>query len=124
MVRAMALEKCFENSPYLPSFEALTRSRHSGLARARISSSVFSMMFTEDSTAAMLFLVHEVIAGRLLHRVLARLRIAAGNREHVPVRVIHLHGVAAVVVAGPAGLLAEEGVVRDALRRAMAMLQF
>ena len=37
--------------------------------------------------------------------------------------VVHLHGVAAVVVARPAGLLAEQRVLRDALRGAMAVLQ-
>src|SRR6185503_2670973 len=114
MASAMALEKFFANSPYLPSFEALTRSRQSGLAIARISASVFSVMF----------ILHQVIARRLLHGVLAGLRIAARNRQHVPVRVVHLHGVAPVVVARPAGLLAEQRVLRDALGGAMAVLQF
>src|SRR5690606_27329366 len=49
MARARELEKFFANSPYLPSLEALTRSRHRRLAVARISSSVFSMMFTRGS---------------------------------------------------------------------------
>src|SRR5688572_30732612 len=131
MASAMAREKLRANSPYLPSFEDLTRSRHSGLAMARISSSVFSVMFTEEigfmgiATPGMLVLVpDQVIARRLLHGVFACLRIAARNRQHVPVRVVHLHGVAAVVVAGPAGLLAEQRVLRDALGGAVAMLQF
>src|SRR5688500_168448 len=114
MASAIALEKLRANSPYLPSFEDLTRSRHSGFAMARISSSVFSVMFIPD----------EVIARRLLHGVFTGVRIAARNREHVPVRVVHLHGVAAVVVARPAGLLAEQRVLRDALGRAVAVLQF
>jgi len=49
MARASELEKFLANSPYLPSFEYLTRSSHRGLARARISSSVFSTMFTRGS---------------------------------------------------------------------------
>src|SRR5262245_42710997 len=114
MASAMELEKFLANSPYLPSFEALTRSRHSGLAMDRISSSFFSVMFIPD----------EVIAGRLLHGVLAGHRIAARNRQNVPVGVVHLHGVAAVVVTRPAGLLAEQRVLRDALGGAMSVLQF
>src|SRR5688572_17694370 len=45
---------------------------------------------------------HQVITRRLLHRVLAALRIAARNGQHVPVRVVHLHRIAPVVVARPA----------------------
>src|SRR5688572_25550777 len=52
MASAMALEKLRANSPYLPSLEDLTRSRHSGLAMARISSSVFWVMFTEENSGA------------------------------------------------------------------------
>src|SRR5580765_7967281 len=136
MASAMALEKFLANSPYLPSFEDLTRSRHSGPAMARISPSVFSVMFTRASarpetgfkgiaTVAMLVLVpHEVIARRLLHGVFAALRIATRNRQHVPICVVHLHGVAPVVVTRPAGLLAEQCVLRDALGSAMTVLQF
>src|SRR5690242_15478632 len=102
MASANELEKFRTNSPYLASFEALMRSRHSGLAMARISSSVLSMIFTDFRTAAMLLLIHQVVAGRFFHRVFARLRIAARNRQHVPVGVVHLHGVPAVVVARPA----------------------
>src|SRR5215204_2623174 len=114
MASAMALEKLRANSPYLPSFEDLTRSRHSGAAMARISSSAFSVMFIPD----------QVIARRLLHGVFAAVRIAARNRQHVPVCIVHLHGVAPVVVTRPAGLLAEQGVLGDALGGAMAVLQF
>src|SRR5665213_3272147 len=49
MASAMELEKFLANSPYLPSFELLTRSRHKGSAMARISSSVFSTMLTRGS---------------------------------------------------------------------------
>src|SRR5688572_9973357 len=113
------------NSPYLPSLECLRRSRHKGSARARISSSVLSMMFTpgvlpSGGMAGLLF-VHQVVAGRLLHGVFAGLRIAARDREHVPVLVVHLHHVAAIVVARPARLLAEERVLRHALRGPVAV---
>src|SRR5688572_26985765 len=127
MASAMALEKLRANSPYLPSLEDLTRSRHSGLAMARISSSVFSVMFTEDNSSIsdMLGLVpDQVIARRLLHGVFAGLRIAARNRQDVPVRVVHLHGIPPVVVTRPARLLAEQRVLRDALGSAVTMLQF
>src|SRR5688572_4288298 len=103
MASAMALEKLRANSPYLPSLEDLTRSRHSGFAMARISSSVFWVMFTEEnsSTSDMLGLVpDQVIARRLLH------------------------GVTPVVVTRPARLLAEQRVLRDALGSAVTMLQF
>src|SRR5690349_7045187 len=98
MASAKELEKFFTKSPYLPSFEFFTRSRQSGFAMARISSSVFSVMFIPD----------EVIARRLLHGVLAGLGIAARDREHVPVGVVDLHRVAPVVIARPARLLAEQ----------------
>src|SRR3990172_66069 len=49
MASAMELEKFLTNSPYLPSFEYLTRSRHRGSAIDFISSSVFSIMFTRGS---------------------------------------------------------------------------
>src|SRR5688572_17156697 len=137
MASAMALEKFLANSPYFPSFEDLIRSRHSGPAMARISSSVFSVMFTRASprveeigfigiaTPGMLVLVpDQVIARRLLHGVFTGIRIAARNRQHGPARVVHLHGVTPVVVTRPAGLLAEQRVLRDALGSAMAMLQF
>src|SRR5687768_15090495 len=114
MASARELEKFFTKSPYLPSFEYFTKSRHSGLAMAKISSSVFSVMLGL-ATASMLLLVHQVVARRLLHGVVTGLRIPARNREHVPVRVVHLHGVAPVVVARPAGLLAEQRVLRDTL---------
>src|SRR4026207_1664971 len=114
MASAMALEKFRANFPSLPSVEDLTRSRHSGFAMARISSSVFSVIFIPD----------EVIARRLLHGVFAALRIAARDRQHVPVRVVHLQGVPPVVVTRPAGLLAEQRVLRDALGSAMTVLQF
>src|SRR5688572_25486496 len=130
MASARELEKFFTNSPYLPSFEYFTRSRHSGLAMARISSSVFPVMFTEESgfkgiaTSDMLLLVpDQVIAGRLLHGVFAGDRIATRHGQHVPVGVVYLHGVAPVVVARPTGLLAEQRVLRDALCRAMAVLE-
>src|SRR5687768_15280036 len=114
MASAMALEKFLAKSPYLPSFEDLTRSRHRGSAMARISASVFSMMFT---------IRNQVITGRLLHGVLAGLRIATRNGQHVPVCVVHFHGVAPVVIARPAGLLAEQRVLRDALGGTMTVLQ-
>src|SRR5512134_3378664 len=142
MASARELEKFLTNSPYLPSFECLMRSRHRGKAMARISASVFSMMFARASprggesgfaglktydmlaSSALLVFPDQVIAGRLLHGVFTGLRVAARNRQHVPVCVVHLHGVAPVVVARPARLLAEQRVLRDAFRGAMAVLQF
>jgi hypothetical protein len=50
MASASELEKFLTKSPYLPSFECLTSSRQKGSAMARISGSVFSMMFTRDSS--------------------------------------------------------------------------
>src|SRR3954469_16462510 len=50
MARAMEFEKFLTNSPYFPSFEFLTSSRHRGLAMTKISSSVLSMMFILDSS--------------------------------------------------------------------------
>src|SRR5512134_1717293 len=142
MASARELEKFLTNSPYLPSFDCLMRSRHRGRAMARISSSVLSTMLARDSPragesgfaglktydmpapSALLVFPDQVIAGRLLHGVFTGFRVAARNRQHVPVRVVHLHGVAPVVVARPTGLLAEQRVLRDALRSAMAVLQF
>src|SRR5580704_18024943 len=66
---------------------------------------------------------NQMITGRLLHGVFTCLRIAAGNSQYVPVCVVDLHGVAAVVVARPASLLAEQGVLRDALCGAMPVLE-
>src|SRR5690242_3383527 len=119
MARASSPEKCLTKSPYLPSFEYWTRLRHRGLAIARISSSVFPMMFTRGlppseetgfaglttddmrgfSGISLLVVRHQVIARRFLHGVLAGLRVAPRNSQHVPVRVVHFHGVAPVVVA-------------------------
>src|SRR5690349_7110658 len=134
MASASGLAKFRTNSSYLPSLEHLRRSRHSGSAIARISSSVFSIMFNASfclrrwllaplkAVIAMrlmlnasfwllrwlLALLSEVIAGRFLHGVFAGFRIAARDRQHVPVLVVHLHDVPPVVVAGPARLLAEQ----------------
>ena len=47
--RAIDMEKFLTNSPYLPSLEFLTRSRHKSSAMVRISSSVFSIIFKRGS---------------------------------------------------------------------------
>src|SRR5690348_10341500 len=115
---AKARENFATNSPYLPSLECLSSSRHKGSAIRRISESVFSTMFMRGSfpsRGTLLRLRDEVVAGRLFHRVLAGVGIAAGHGEHVPVLVVQLHGIPAIVVAGPTRLLAEERVVGDAL---------
>src|SRR4051812_41745437 len=100
MASASDLANFATNSPYLPSLECLRRSRHSGSARARISSSLFSMMFTCKASFGLglrlLVVRNEVIARRLLHGVFAGFRIPARDGEHVPVLVVHLHDVAAV----------------------------
>src|SRR5487761_2488826 len=99
MARAKDLANLATNSPYLPSLECLRRSRHRGSARARISSSVLSMMFNASFCLRRFVVCNQVIAGRLLHGVFAGLWIATRNGQHVPVLVVHVHGVAAVVVA-------------------------
>src|ERR1700726_3102696 len=129
MASARDLAKFLTNSPYLPSLEYLRRSRHRGSAMARISSSVLSMMFNASlmfNGGFRLWLVvrDQVIAGRLLHGVFAAFRIASRNGQHVPVLVVQLHDIAAVVVARPARLLAEQRVLRDALRGPVTVLQF
>src|SRR4029079_18534356 len=73
---------------------------------------------------SLLIFRNQMITGRLFHGVLAGFRIAARNRQDVPVFVVHLHGVAAVVVARPTRLLAEQGMLRYALRCAMPVLAF
>src|SRR5687768_1130487 len=127
MASASDLANFPTNASYLPSFECLRRSRHSRSAIARISSSVFSMMFNaivfNADFCLRLVVVDEVIAGRLLHGVLAGFRIAARNGQHVPVLVVHLHDVSPVVVTRPARLLAEQRVLRDALRGPMTVLE-
>src|SRR5687768_4496186 len=107
MASARGLENILANSPYLPSLECLSRSRHRGSAKARISSSVLSMMFNASFCFRLVLLRDQVIAGRLLHGVFAGLRIATRDGQHVPVLVVDLHDVAAVVVARPARFPAE-----------------
>src|SRR5690242_14558517 len=127
MASARDLANLATNSPYLPSLECLTRSRHSGSAVARISSSVSSMMFNATllnaSFRLWLVVLDQVIARRLLHRVFPGFRIATRDGEHVPVLVVHLHHVSPVVVTRPTRLLPKERVVSDALRSAVPMLQ-
>src|SRR5688572_15144810 len=125
MASAKGFANFWTNASYLPSLEHLRRSRHSGSARARISSSVFSMMFNAGFRLRMLCLGvgDEVIARRLLHGVLAGIRIAPRHGQHVPVLVVDLHDVPAVVVARPARLLAEERVLCHALRGPVAVLE-
>src|SRR5688572_3157682 len=149
MASARGLAKFRTNSSYLPSLEHLRRSRHRGSAIARISSSVLSIMFSASFRLRrwllgplktviagrlmfnasfclprwLLGLLSEVIARRFLHGVFAGFRIATRNGEHVPILVVHLHDVPSVVVTGPARLLAEQRVLRDALRGAVTVLE-
>src|SRR4029077_20281422 len=94
MASARELEKFCTNSSYLPWFEWVTRPRHSGSAMARVSSSLFSMMFMHAIFCAGILLLvvsNQVITRRLLHGLFASFRIATRNSQHVPVFVVYFH---------------------------------
>ncbi len=63
----------------------------------------------------LLVLAYDVVAGRLLHSVLTRLRITARNRQYVPVLIIQFQRIATVVVPWPTGFLAKQSVLHNGL---------
>lgn len=68
------------------------------------------------------FVIHQVIKGRFLHRVFTSLAVTARNSQAVPVFIIQLHEVAAVVVTRPASFFTEQRMLEHTLGSTNAMV--